>query len=395
MSVYSYSKINTYFQCPLRFKFLYIDKLEKDFKNSIESFMGTITHDSLEYLYKELKLGKEVNEKQLIDFFKKRWKSKMNKDVMVIRKNSKKRDYFNKGIKFLKDYFIHYYPFDQDYTVGLETSVNLDLFNDRKYVLRGYIDRLGIKDTALIIHDYKTANSLPTKEDIKKNDQLALYAIGLIDKYVGVESVKLIWHFLAFDKEIEVELKREDLEVVRKRIASKIDKIEEAREFNPKESALCDWCEFASNCPMKEHVIKTKQMSLEEFSNDYGVKMVSEYFDLEAKKDAVSSKLELLKDKIFEFGRREKLSNLSGEDGILRLYDVKKPSLPSKNSPKYIKIKGILRDKNLYEYLSIDYALNTALSNSLLSEDLNNAILSLMDEKEIKKIYPKKSIKND
>ena len=50
MKKFSYSRINTYNQCPQKFKIQYLDKVFSD-KNSIEAFMGQSVHSVLEKLY--------------------------------------------------------------------------------------------------------------------------------------------------------------------------------------------------------------------------------------------------------------------------------------------------------------------------------------------------------
>ena len=52
------------------------------------------------------------------------------------------------------------------------------------------------------IHDYKTSIHLPLPAYFARDRQLALYLLGVKDAYPDTESIRLIWHFLAFDKEL-------------------------------------------------------------------------------------------------------------------------------------------------------------------------------------------------
>jgi hypothetical protein len=54
------------------------------------------------------------------------------------------------------------------------------------------------------IHDYKTNSRLPLPDYIHADRQLALYVIGVKNNYPDVKDVRLIWHFLKFDKETVV-----------------------------------------------------------------------------------------------------------------------------------------------------------------------------------------------
>lgn len=50
--------------------------------------------------------------------------------------------------------------------------------------------------------------------------------------------------------------------------------------FQQKNSALCDWCAFKEICPVKSHAFKLKKLPANEYLNDDGVKLVSEYLKL-------------------------------------------------------------------------------------------------------------------
>ena len=55
MAVYSYSKLNTFKQCPLKFKFRYIDKIIPKIERTIEAHLGSVVHETLEWIYKQVK----------------------------------------------------------------------------------------------------------------------------------------------------------------------------------------------------------------------------------------------------------------------------------------------------------------------------------------------------
>jgi MoaA/NifB/PqqE/SkfB family radical SAM enzyme len=89
---------------------------------------------------------------------------------------------------------------------------------------------------------------LPSLEDIKKDRQLALYSIGVRERYFDVKDVRLVWHFLKFDKEIDSTRTDDELEEIKKNTIHLIDVIESAEEFPANPSLLCNWCRFKSIC---------------------------------------------------------------------------------------------------------------------------------------------------
>ena len=54
--------------------------------------------------------------------------------------------------------------------------------------------------------------------------------------------VRLVWHYLAFDRAIVSARTKESLAELTEKTCRFIDEIEAAEEFPPKESALCEWC---------------------------------------------------------------------------------------------------------------------------------------------------------
>ena len=49
---FSFSRIKTYHQCPLRYRYRYLKGLKEVFR-SIESYLGNVVHDVLEWMYEE------------------------------------------------------------------------------------------------------------------------------------------------------------------------------------------------------------------------------------------------------------------------------------------------------------------------------------------------------
>lgn len=50
MPIYSHSRLSTFEQCPNKYKLHYIDKVETEAEQSIEAFLGSRAHETLEKL---------------------------------------------------------------------------------------------------------------------------------------------------------------------------------------------------------------------------------------------------------------------------------------------------------------------------------------------------------
>lgn len=256
MTIYSHSKLSTFEQCPLKFKFKYLDKIIPEIEKSIEAFLGSIVHESLEWLYNQKKEGITPNIDEFIVHFSHNWNENFNPNDYIIKKNElTPRDYYEMGIKFLLDYYIEYQPFDEN-TLETEKKIEIELEELQNHKLIGFIDRLVYNKEKDVyeIHDYKTGNKLPSQEKIDEDRQLALYSIAIKNSFGKEKKVCLIWHYLAFNKEIKIEVSDEKLLNLKKETIDLINKIESTKEFFPNKSPLCDWCEYKNICPAWKNV---------------------------------------------------------------------------------------------------------------------------------------------
>ncbi len=249
MTIYSHSRISTFEQCPLKFKFRYIDNITPEIKQTIEGFLGNKVHETLEWIYKQLMNQQQVHLDNAIEFYIQIWNKDFNKEIKITKENYDAEYYFNKGIKFIIDYFLSNHPF-KDNTIALEKQIMIDLDEEGKYKLQGYIDRLVFnKETnSYEIHDYKTGASIKSQEEIDKDRQLALYSLGIKKNFENAKDITLIWHFLDFNKKMFSKRTDEQLESLRNEIIEIIKKIESTTEFQANPGCLCNWCEFKNYC---------------------------------------------------------------------------------------------------------------------------------------------------
>jgi putative RecB family exonuclease len=274
MAIYSYSRINTYFTCPAQFRFRYIEKRPSPAAEGIELFLGSRFHETMEFLYQLLPQRiPKVNE--VVDHFKAQWEKRLKEALQkqgergypetlrVVQEGKSAGDYFEKGQLFVENYYHQYHPFDQDKTEGVELKVAFNLDPEGRYRMQGFIDRLGRDgEGTLWIHDYKTSSRKMSEEDARTEDQLALYQIGLSQnpRYGSAERIKLIWHFVAFEKDQVVgERNAKEIEWLKQKYVSKIQTIEKASTFPTKPGVLCQWCEYLTVCPEGQGAVAARR----------------------------------------------------------------------------------------------------------------------------------------
>jgi putative RecB family exonuclease len=337
MPTYSHSQLSTYETCPHQYRLVYIEKIKTE-TEGIEAFMGSRVHDALEKLYRDLKVTKLNTLEDLHNFYHQSWEKNWNEMVQIIRKEYSAEDYRRLGEKCIADYYKRYYPFDQGRTLGLEENIYFPLEEEKGYWIRGFIDRVTLVDSSILeIHDYKTSNRLPTKEDVESDRQLAFYQMGVAKKWQGIQEVRLIWHYLTFDTEIHSSRTPDQLHQLRQATLELIQKIETDRRFFPKEGPLCDWCDYQGFCPKRKHLISVGSLPPNEYLNEEGVVLANQYVELKEKKrllnEEIDAELAKVEEALYAYAQREELETIFGSDYVAKIKIEMKEKYPLKGDP--------------------------------------------------------------
>ncbi len=370
MVIYSHSRLSCFEQCPQKYKLNYIDKTETEVEESIEAFLGSRVHEVLEKLYEDLKYQKENSLEDLINYLHQIWKKNWDDSIVIVKEEYGPDNYLRMGKKFISDYYNRYHPFDKGKTIALEDRILINLDQEGNYQLQGYIDRLvEVDDGFYEIHDYKTNSRLPLNDYIKNNRQLALYMIGVKNNYPDVKNVRLIWHFLAFDKEIDSTRSDEELENLKKDTIELIDRIESDEKFEANPSYLCDWCEFKPICRQWSHLYVIRKKPENEYLKDSGVRLVDRYAELKAKEKQVKldlyAELDKIEEALFAFAAKEDVDVVFGSKNKVRIKETDQIKFPSKNSKERIDLENLLIEKGLWNKVD---QLDTSALNKLLAE---------------------------
>ncbi len=337
MPTYSHSQLSTYETCPRQYKIAYIDRIEVE-TEGIEAFMGSRVHDALEKVYRDLKVTKLNTLEELLRFYHQGWEKNWNEMIRIVRKEYSIEDYRRLGEKCITDYYKRYYPFDQGKTLGLEEYMTFPLEEEKDYRIRGYIDRVTLVDGALIeIHDYKTSNRLPTQEDVNSDRQLAFYQMGVSEKWPGIQEVRLIWHYLTFDTEIQTSRTLDQLDQLRKKTLELIHQIEAERQFLPKEGPLCDWCNYQGFCPQRKHLIAVESLPPNQYLKEEGVVLINQYVEMKERKrlfnEEIDVELTQMEEALYAYARREELDAIFGRNHVARIKREMKEKYPLKGDP--------------------------------------------------------------
>jgi len=377
MPSFSHSKIGSFDNCRLQFKFRYIDRIKVKAKDTIETFLGIRVHEALEKFYRDLRYEKLLSLEELLDFYNKKWEENWEETIIIAKKEYSPENYYKMGRKYLRDYYKNHKPFDEGRILGLETQnyMSLDENGDYKFHIR--IDRLmDIGDGVYEVHDYKTNMVLPTQEELDSDKQLAMYSLWVRQQFQDFKKVRLVWHFLAFDKDMESYRTAQQLEELKIEIMEKIKEIEATEDYSANVSHLCNWCLYKEICPMWKHEVQLEEKPANEFLNDPGVKLVNEYVktkkDYEDKKKEAEEKLGQLKQAIIEFCKKESVFVIFSKENKITIKETESFKFPGKNTEERIKLeKALKKIDRLEDVLSLDtFAMGRILKNKEGDEEL-------------------------
>lgn len=254
MPVFSHSRILSYETCPLRYKYAYVDEIIPE-EETAETYLGTRVHEALEKLYRNLEYGKLMSKKELLSFFNREWEKNWTGSIIIVREELIQEDYRKMGEKYLKDYYKRYKPFKEGKVVDLEITDFLLLDEEGEYNFFIRIDRLmDAGDGLYEIHDYKTNTELSAQKSLDEDRQLAMYSIWVRQEFEDCRDVRLVWHFLAFDKEMDSFRTEEQLEYLKQDVLAKIKVIDGAKKFPATASKLCVWCLYKGICPVGSQI---------------------------------------------------------------------------------------------------------------------------------------------
>jgi len=397
MVVYSHSRLSCYEQCPQKYKLQYLDKVETEVEQSIEAYLGSRVHETLEKLYRDLGYQKADTLDELLDFFRSEWKKNWNDSIVIVKEEYGPENYLKMGERFITDYYNKYKPFDQGRTIALEERVLVTLDDAGEYKLQGFIDRVMESEEGYYeVHDYKTNSRLPLPDYLDNDRQLALYAIGIKKRYPDVKDVKLVWHFLAFDKEIDSTRTDEELDALKKDVIALIEKIEGEEKFDANPSLLCDWCEFKPVCKQWSHLYMIKEKPENEYMSDSGVKLVNRYVELTQKKKQVTldlyAELEKVEEALYAFAEKEKVDVVFGSNNKVRIKEAEQLKFPSKNSKERVELEKLLKDSGIWNQVDqLDtFALNKLLTEKKVDKKLIEHINKFIKLEKSKRVYMSK-----
>jgi RecB family exonuclease len=402
MSIYSFSQIWVYKQCPKKYQYQYIDKLEKEFKSSPDLILWTSVHAALERLYQQINIFKLPSKENILDKFYEIWDKETNKiwNELLYKWDQTAADYIRRWEHYLNHYYDKYRPFDWIKVIRTEVKMyfSLNLNNPEKNDFYGIIDRLDKQWDTYIINDYKTNKNLPPEDKQDYREQLTLYAFWVQQKYWKyLKNIKAKLHFLHFDELDEWDITDEILQPIVDKYSKLTNEIEIAKAkyaesfnsdkniFPTKANSFCKFCEYQNLCPLFLHMnYWDETVTWWALWKSSIKKLVDKYVEVSRQANELNKEKDSIKDVLIEYADEKKFEQLYWNENTLWLSEGINYSI--KNKDEFIKY---LKENWLYDKATDipRYKINNLIKDWDISEDI---IDKYLEWKKSRRLTPKK-----
>ncbi len=231
----SYSQIDNYLICPLRYKYSYVLNIPTPPSRSLN--FGDTFHKTLNEFHSKIMSGNKPSLEDFYEIFEKNW-NPLGYENEKDRKNA-----FEEGKVILKRYYEKNQNLDVKH-LGLEKKFVLHIDGTK---LKGTIDRIDkLPDGSVEIIDYKTGKEKSQKE-VDDNVQMTIYTMGATDA-LKIKPDVLSLYFLNTGNKISTKRTQKQVGAQREIIKDVIKNINEEN-FEPNPGRDCMYCDFKDICP--------------------------------------------------------------------------------------------------------------------------------------------------
>ena len=241
------SKVSSFRECPLAFRFSAIDRLPEP--SSPAAVKGTLVHRALELLFLECDKGARDVQAALLRVERAWLELQDDPEFLSLRLEADAGEaMLSDARELVRRYFTLEDP-NAVTAVGLEVMMEAQLGTLR---LRGIIDRLEVdQEGEYVITDYKSGRAPGVNYEQGRLGGVHFYAY-LCQQVLGRRPAKIQLLYLGDPLAIIATPSEQSIKGLCQRTAAVWSAVERACErddFRPKVSRLCDYCSFKAYCP--------------------------------------------------------------------------------------------------------------------------------------------------
>jgi putative RecB family exonuclease len=247
----SYSQINCFMNCPLKYRLHYIDHIEEEFTSSALLF-GAGIHSGIQAYLQSVLEADPLRPDQLLDVYREDWRGSQVQKVRYSARESE--ELLGNKARELFTLFVDQYDLEAE-VIAVEEAFTIDLneltteSSGNLPPLTGYVDAV-IRNGSTALIDYKTSSRKPNGD--VNSMQLVAYSLGATT--LGYDPNELEYRFDYLVKTAKPELLRYPVVVgdnERRRFLKTTTRVWKAIQsaiFFPNPSYLCGSCGYQSHC---------------------------------------------------------------------------------------------------------------------------------------------------
>ena len=372
--VYSFSQLQLFAQCPRKYQFRYIDKIEKERESSADLILGHSVHAVLENLYNKVNTfivpSLEAVVRDFHDIRNKELAEATKEKELQMKWDNTLEDYIRRGEVYVKAYYEKFAPFKDVKVIGTELSLIFDLDAGKNpppqavpllsnkggtKMFRWFVDRIDKEGDTFIINDYKTGKRLPPEQKEEYVEQLTLYGLGVQQKYAKYfKNLKARLFYLHFDLVDEREITDTNIQAVVKKYSDLIEQVEhkkfsynmwDKKSFEPIQGPQCDYCEYRSICPLRAHLKYDDEVVWGELGEKTIKWLVDEYVTLARTESDAKWNKEAIKEILVDYLEKKWLLKLFGTTGKISASQLSNVSIKDKEKLREVLWKLWLLDE--------------------------------------------------
>jgi len=239
------SKVNTYLECPFKYKCETDTSIrEKYRKDTIYTVFGNLIHACLNDLYKRTK-KEDRNFQKLRDLFKEKFIKDFDKNKKIFETKDNIILYVKKSQEMFKN-FTESELFDVE-PLSTEEYPKCNINNELQ--LGGKFDRIDLINNEIRLIDYKTGKF---KDDAIDEFQLNLYELLLNKCKLNNPVKEKLLYYLEENKIIRYPSTKEKVIETEKKLLTIADTISNDKDFIPKPNNMCRFCDYIMICPVQD-----------------------------------------------------------------------------------------------------------------------------------------------
>ena len=255
---FSYSRIDTYSQCPFRYKLRYVDKHYVN-TDSLATELGTVIHATEEAIANSIKNGDPIAYNSLkhniivkmIELEHKYPEAWIALDKSNRNCREKFFEYLRSGIYRLENFMLA-----NNHLQIIDTEKEFE-FTFQGTVFHGFIDRIlfNTLTNKFIVQDIKTYAVPVDKKNLETPLQFVVYTLAMKQLF-GVTTDQIECSYdLPFCNLIQKAGKEGFVQIGSEKLNELLSSITE-QEYTPKPTPLCHWCEYCPTNPNQDEKAK-------------------------------------------------------------------------------------------------------------------------------------------